>query len=66
MRPHLEAGQETEQHNDGQSCHKSGKPPTAHGIVNLIPSHGQTSKARGILAAREPEQSTEARKERAG
>src|SRR5271167_2124480 len=43
VRANFEAGEQAEKNHDGQSGDQRGKPPMAQGIVNLIPSHRNSS-----------------------
>lgn len=40
----FEAGEQAEKNNDGQSGNERGEPPMSQGIIDLIPSHRQSSR----------------------
>ena len=42
----FEAGEQAEKNNDGQSGKERGEPPVAQGIIDLIPSHRQSSRRK--------------------
>src|SRR5271163_4699904 len=46
MRANFEAGEQTEKNDDGESGDERREPPMAQGIIDLIPSHGQSSKEK--------------------
>jgi hypothetical protein len=46
MRADFETGEQAKKDNDWQSGNESGEPPMAEGIVNLVPSHRQSSRGK--------------------
>jgi len=42
----FEASEQAEKYNDGQSGNERGEPPMAQGIIDLIPSHRQSSRTK--------------------
>jgi hypothetical protein len=46
VRANFETGEQAEQDDDGQRGNEGGEPPMAQGIINLIPSHRDSSRGK--------------------
>jgi len=46
VRADFETGEQAKKNNDGEGGDEGGEPPVAEGIIDLIPSHRQSSRGK--------------------